>query len=125
MREPAPGGVLVRGADEQLAAPLAGVGEGVGLVDHHILEPAVAQRVAFFHGVEPADHALAAGAGAELDALQPVRERVGVVHPRDEGVRAHLGVIGLGDAEGVDALHRNPRALEELGRVGVGRRDVR
>jgi hypothetical protein len=119
-----PRGVLVRGADEQIARPRAGVRERIGLVDHDVLKTAVAEGVAFFHGVEPADHALAAGAGAEFDLLQLNGERVRVVHLRDKGVGANFGVVGFGDAEGVDALHGYAGALEEFGRVGVGGGDV-
>ena len=118
------GGILIGRADEEVAVPFAVVSEGVGLVDHDVLEPAVAQGVAFFDRVKPADHALAAGAGAEFDPLEFDGERVGVVHLRQESVRTDLGVVGLGDAEGVNALHGDAGALEELRRVGVRGRDV-
>jgi hypothetical protein len=111
-------------ADQELALPVAAVGEGVGFVDHEILEAAVAEDVAFFHGVVPADHALATGAGAELDFLELDGERMGVVHLREEAVGADLGVVGFGDAEGVDGLHGDAGALEKLGRVGVRGGDV-
>ncbi len=118
------GGVLVGGADEQFAVPRTRMGEGVELVDHQVLETAVAEGVAFFHGVIPADHALAAGAGAELEALEQGGERVGVVHLRKEGVGADLGVVGLRHADGVDPLDGHARALEKLGRIGVRGGDV-
>ncbi len=116
--------VLVRGADEQIARPRAGVRECIGLVDHDVLKSAIAEGVAFFYGVEPADHALATSAGAEFDLLELNGERVCVAHLREEGVGADFGVVGFGNAEGVDALHRDAGALEELGGVSVRGSDV-
>ena len=91
----------------------------IGFVDHDVLKTAVAKGVAFFHGVEPTDHTLAAGAGAELDLLEFDGERVRVVHLRDKGVGADVGVVGFGDAEGVDGLHWNARALDWFDAVGI------
>ena len=117
-------GVGIGGADEEIALPVPMVGEGIGFVNHQVLETTVAQRVAFFHGVEPADHALAAGGGTEFEFFEQRRERVGFIHLRDEGVGAHLGIVGFGDAEGVHALHGDTGAFEKLGGVGVGGGDV-
>ena len=125
VRVPLAGRVLVRHADLQIAAPVAGVRERVGLVDHHILKAAVAEGVALLDCVEPAHHALAAGARAELDLLELHGERMRVVHLLDKRVRAHFGVVGLGHAKGVDALYGDAGALEKFRRVGVRRRDVR
>lgn len=118
------GSVFVGDAKKEVAEPFAAVGEGVGLVDHEVLKPAVAEGVAFFHGVEPADHALAAGGGAELEALEERGERVSVIYLSDESVGADLGVVSFGDAESVNGLHGQAGALEELGREGVGGGDV-
>jgi len=123
------GAVLVGGADQEVPLPFAAVRQGVGLVDHDVLKTAVAKRVALFDRVEPADHALAAGARAEFDLLELYGERMRVVHLREKRVRADLGVVGFCHAKGMDALHRNTGALEKFGRVGmrgghVGRKAV-
>ena len=49
---------------------------------------------------------------------------MGVVHLGEKCVRAYLGVVGFGHAEGVDGLHRDARAFEKFRRVGVRGRDV-
>src|ERR1700689_5355590 len=41
-----PIGSLVGGADQKLAAPIAGVGERVEFVDHQVLETAVSEGIA-------------------------------------------------------------------------------
>jgi len=92
------------------------MGEGVGLVDHHVLVAAVAQGVTLLDGVEPPDHALAAGAGAEFEQLEFRGQRMRVVHAREKGVGAHLGVVGLAHAEGVNALQpARPRSRRTPG----------
>ena len=118
------GGILIGRTKEEFALPRTGVGEGVGFIDHDVLKAAVAEGVAFFDGVEPTDHPLATGAGAELDLFEFKGERVSVVHLGEEGMGADLGIVGLGDAEGVDLLDGNAGALEKLGGVGVGGGDV-
>ena len=59
--------VFVGYTDLEIALPLARVGEGIELVEHEVLIAAVAQGIAFFHGVIPADHALATSRRAEFD----------------------------------------------------------
>ena len=61
------GGVFIGDADQQVAVPIAPMGEGVGFVDHDVLKSAVAQGIAFFHCVEPSDHTLTTGGGPELE----------------------------------------------------------
>ena len=117
-------GVFVGGADQQFGVPRALMGEGVEFVDHHVLEAAVAQGVALFHRVVPANHALAAGGGAEFEFFQQCGERVGLVHLGEEHVGTDLGVVGLGHAECVDRLHRDAGALEKLRGEGVRGGDV-
>jgi hypothetical protein len=107
--------VLVRDGDQEVSLPLAGIGEGIGLVDHQILKTAIAQHIALLYGIKPADHALAAGAGAEFELLEFGREGVVFLHLGEKGMGADLGIVGLGDTEGVDRLHRNAGAFEELG----------
>ena len=59
-----------------------------------------------------------------FDLLELDGERGGIVHLGEERMRADLGVIGLGHAEGVDWLHRDAGALEEFGRESVRSGDV-
>lgn len=117
-------GVFVGDADEEITLPVTFVGQGIGFIDHQILEAAVAQSVAFFYGVEPADHTLATGGGTEFKFLEQRGERVSFIHLREERVGADLGVVGFGHAKRVHGLHGNTGAFKEFGRVGVGGGDV-
>lgn len=117
---------LVGDAHEQVAAPpLVRGRERVELVDHQILIAAVAERVRLFDAVAPADHALAPGDDAELELLQAAAQRVFVVHPREEDVRADLRVVGLAAAHRVDELGGDSRGLEKFRRERVRGGDVR
>ncbi len=98
--------------------------ESVELVEHEVLVAAVAQGVAFFDGVIPADHALTASGCTKLDHAQLFAERVVEVDFGNEYVRADLGVVGLAATDVVNRLRGNASGLEELGRKGVRGGDV-
>ena len=86
--------------------------EGVELIEHEVLIAAVAQGVALFNGVIPADHALTAGGGTKLDHAQLFAERVVELDFGNEHVRADLGVVGLAATDVVDRLRRDAGGLE-------------
>ncbi len=117
-------GILVGGANLKFAVPVAGIGEGVELVQYEILIAAVAEGIAFFHCVVPANHALASGGGTELDFAQLLAERVVELDFGDEDVGADFGVVGLAAADVVDRLCGDAGRLEEFRRKGVGGGDV-
>ena len=48
-----------------------------------------------------------------------------ILHLRQEDVRTDLRVVGLTASDRVNRLDGDPGGLEELGRVGMGSRDVR
>ena len=118
------GCVLISNTDLQLALPVAGVAEGVELVEDEVLIAAVAQGIAFLNGVIPAHHALAACGGTEFDLAQLCAERVVEVDLGNKYVCADLSVVGLAATDVVDRLRRDASGLEELGRKSVRCGDV-
>lgn len=117
-------GIFVSDADLQVALPVSGVGEGIEFVEYEVLIAAIAECIALFHGVVPADHALSPCGRSELDLAQLDAERMFEVHLGDEHVRADFGIVGLTTADIVDSLCRNTGGLEEFRRKGMRCSDI-